>query len=63
MLRADKDGQMVFVPNEFLLYFFKCKWNRQTGHLLTKISNFVNSITRSTYCNARSTCCNIMMQR
>ena len=41
MLRADEDGQMVFVPNEFLLYFFECKWNIQTGHLLTKISNFV----------------------
>ena len=28
-----------FLHNEFLLHFFKCKWNRETGHLLTKISN------------------------
>ena len=26
---------------EFLLYFFKCKWHRETEHLLTKISDFV----------------------
>ena len=25
-----------------LLYIFKCKWNREIGHLLTKISNFVH---------------------
>ena len=41
MLRADDDGRMVFLHNEFLLYFFKCKWNSETRHLLTKISNFV----------------------
>ena len=38
----------------------KCKWNRETKHLLTKISSFVNSITRSTCCDARL---NIMMKR
>ena len=40
MLRADEDGRMVFLHNKFLLYIFKCKWNRGTGHLLTKISSF-----------------------
>ena len=40
MLRTDEDGQMAFLYNKFLLYIFKCKWNRQTGHFLTKSSNF-----------------------
>ena len=31
MLKADEDGRMLFFH----------KWNRETGHLLTKISNFV----------------------
>ena len=38
-------GQMkmveCFLHKEFLLYFCKCKWDRENGHLLTKISNFV----------------------
>ena len=38
MLRADEDGQ---TNNKFLLYIFKCKWNREMGYLLTKISNLV----------------------
>ena len=37
MLEADEDGRMLFL----LWYIFKCKWNRETGHMLTKISNFV----------------------
>ena len=39
MLRADEDDRMVFFHNEFLLYIFKYKWNREIGQLLTKISN------------------------
>ena len=60
MLEADENGRMLFLHNEFLLYIFKCKWNRGTRHLLTKISIFVNSVTRTTCCNARL---NIMMKR
>ena len=41
MVRADKDGRMLSLHNEFLLYIFKCKCNREIGHLLTKVSNFV----------------------
>ena len=41
MVRADKDGRMLSLHNEFLLNIFKCKCNREIGHLLTKISNFV----------------------
>ena len=41
MLREDEDGQMLFLRNEFSLYIFKSKWNRGTGHFLTRISNFV----------------------
>ena len=41
MLRVDEDGRMLFLHNEFLLYIFKCKWNRETGQIWTKISNFV----------------------
>ena len=29
----------LFIIN--LLYIFKCKWNRETGHFLTKISIIV----------------------
>ena len=41
MLRADEKGRMLslFITN--FCYTFKCKWNREIGHLLTKISNFV----------------------
>ena len=53
MLEADQNGRMLFLRNEFLLCIFKCKWNRVTRHLLAKISTVVNSITRSTCCNAR----------
>ena len=45
MIGADEDGQMLFLQNELLLYIFKCKWNRETGLLLTKISSFVSLIT------------------
>ena len=41
MVRADENGRMLFLHNEFLLYIFKCKWNREMGNLLTKMSNFV----------------------
>ena len=34
-------GCMPSLHNEFLIYFFNCKWNRETGHLLTTISNFL----------------------
>ena len=44
----------------FIFSNVKRKWNRETRHLLTKISTFVNSITRSTCCNARL---NIMMKQ
>ena len=39
MLGANEDGRMLFLHNELLLYVFKCEWNKETGHLLTKISN------------------------
>ena len=41
MLKADEEGRMLFLYDEFLLYIFKCKWNRETGQMRTKISNFV----------------------
>ena len=40
MLKADEDGRMLFLHNKFLLYYFKCKWNRETGHMLTKMFKF-----------------------
>ena len=36
MLRADKDGRMLFFHNNLLLYIFKCKWNEETGQFLDK---------------------------
>ena len=42
MLRADEDGRMLFLHNEFFSNIFKYKWNRETGHLLTKIFNLAN---------------------
>ena len=41
MLSADEDDQMLFLHNKFLFYLFKCKWNRETGQMWTKIPNFV----------------------
>ena len=29
VLEADENGRMLFLHNEFLLYIFKCKWNRE----------------------------------
>ena len=29
MLEAEGNGRMLFLHNEFLLYIFKCKWNRE----------------------------------
>ena len=50
-----------FITNFYYMFSnAKCKWNRETRHLLTKIFTFVNSITRSTCCDARL---NIMMKR
>ena len=37
MLRADEEG--FSIP-------FKCKWNRETGQMQTKISNFVQFINK-----------------
>ena len=42
MLRADEDGRMLFLHNEFFSNIFKYKWNRETGNLLTKIFNLAN---------------------
>ena len=55
MLKADEDGRMLFLYKELLLYIFKCKWNRETGHFLTKFLTLFNSITRSTFlqCNVK----------
>ena len=41
MLRTHEDGRMFSLPNKFLLYIFKRKWNREIGQLLTKTSKFV----------------------
>ena len=41
MLKAVEEGRMLFLRKELLLYTLKCKWNRETTHLLTKVSNFV----------------------
>ena len=41
MLKADEDGRMLVLHKEILLCIFKSKWNRETEHLLTKMSNFV----------------------
>ena len=50
-----------FIKNFYYIFSnVKCTWNREIKHLLTKISTFVNSITRSTCCDARL---NIMMKR
>ena len=50
-----------FITNFYYIFSnVKCKWNGETRHLLTKMSTFVNSITRSTCCDARL---NIMMKR
>ena len=55
MLKADEDGRMLFFHKEFLLYIFKYKWNKETGHLLTKISNFVqfNNKKHLLQCNVK----------
>ena len=29
VLEADENVRMLFLHNEFLLYIFKCKWNRE----------------------------------
>ena len=60
MLTADEDGRMLFLHNEFLSYIFKCKWNRESGHFLTKFLTSGNFITASSCCNVRL---NIMMKR
>ena len=42
MLEADENGRMLFLHNEFLLYIFKCKWNRETRHLLKVLMDCSN---------------------
>ena len=39
MLRADENGGMLSLYNEFLLYF-QMLMDREIRHLLTKVSNF-----------------------
>ena len=55
MLKTDEDGQMFFVCKEFFLYIFKCKWDREPGHVLTKISNFIqfNNKKHLLQCNVK----------
>ena len=55
MLKADKDGRMVFLCKEILSYISKYKWNRENGYLLPKISNFVqfNSKKHLLQCNLK----------
>ena len=50
-----------FIKNFYYIFSnVKCTWNRETRHLLTKVSTFANSITRSTFCDTKL---NIMMKR
>ena len=50
MLGADEDGSMLFLHNKFLLYIFKCKWNRETGLIGCRMANILNC--RATYLKA-----------
>ena len=50
MLKADEDGQMLFLHKEFLLYIFKWKWDRETWCLLT---NQFNDKKRLLQCNVK----------
>ena len=54
MLRANEDGRMLFLHNEFWLHIFKC------GHLWIKMSNFVQFNNKKHFCKARL---NIMIKR
>ena len=36
----DEGGRILFLHNEFL-FIYLYKWHKETGHFLTKISNFV----------------------
>ena len=47
MLGVDEDGRMLILHNKLLLYILECKWNKEAGHLVTKIFSFVALITRS----------------
>ena len=51
MLRADEDGQMLFLHNEFLLYIFKCKWKGKPDKHGQKFLTLFNTLARSTCCN------------
>ena len=42
VLEADENVRMLFLHNEFLLYIFKCKWNRETRHLLKVLMDCSN---------------------
>ena len=54
MLGADEDGQMILLHNEFLVYIFKYKWNRETTQFLDKNFNFVQF-------NHKNHCCNVSL--
>ena len=56
MLRADEDGRMLFLHNEFLLYIFKCKWNTENRQIWTKISNFVQSNSKKRLVKCKFKC-------
>ena len=47
ILGVDEDGRMLILHNKLLLYILECKWNKEAGHLVTKIFSFVALITRS----------------
>ena len=59
VLEADENGRMFFITN-FRYIFSNANGIEKTKHLQAKISTFVNSIKRSTCCNARL---NIMMKQ
>ena len=45
ILGVDEDGRMLILHNKLLLYILECKWNKEAGHLVTKIFSFVALIT------------------
>ena len=36
VLKADENGQMLFLHNDFLLYIFNCKWNMENQAITDK---------------------------
>ena len=47
MLGVDEDGRMLILHNKLLLCILECKWNKEAGHIVTKIFSFVPLITRT----------------